>query len=240
MNNYKVVFLGSCGVGKSSIVRRYTRDIFNQHSDSTIGAAFSSKIVENISGRPVSNIQLNIWDTAGQERFESLMPMYYRDTDIAFVVFDMTEPSTFNKAKEWVDKLLKETSKPVDEYNPHIILVGNKIDSNMCNSNIFDQASTYAEMKDLKFYTVSAKSGSGIFDMFEDVTSHRLDTDNREIEPKQKIELKPSPMYMNIGSSCFGIVDYLNPMYLINGMTAMTGMSDKTGSPLKEEDNNIN
>lgn len=227
--NYKLVFLGSCGVGKSSIVRRFVKDVFDQHSDSTIGAAFSSKTI--------NNIQLNMWDTAGQERFESLMPMYYRDTDIALVVFDVGEMHTLDKAIEWINKLYKELSKPIDQYNPIIVLIGNKIDMSRSSLDIINRAQEYSESRDIKLFTVSAKSGLGITKMFEEIVELRSSTDNRAIEvieviknPKSKIDLDLNQeSYINLGF-CMGVVDYLNPMYLFY---------NSNGSPLTD-DSSIN
>ncbi len=52
---------------------------------------------------------LSIWDTAGQERFESLTKMYFKDSDAALVVYDITSAESFEKTKKWV--------KDLDEYS---------------------------------------------------------------------------------------------------------------------------
>lgn len=48
----------------------------------------------NISGRRVT---LSIWDTAGQERFHALGPIYYRDSNGALLVYDITDEDSFQK-----------------------------------------------------------------------------------------------------------------------------------------------
>ena len=70
----KVVLLGDTGVGKSSLVSRFSEDTFRPFSAATVGASFVSKTVEGAEGGP---IQFQIWDTAGQEKYHSLAPMYY-------------------------------------------------------------------------------------------------------------------------------------------------------------------
>ena len=67
--SFKVVLLGCTAVGKSSIMKRLTEDIFDLCEESTIGAAFYTK-------RYPGNVSLQLWDTAGQERYASLAPMY--------------------------------------------------------------------------------------------------------------------------------------------------------------------
>lgn len=36
-----------------------------------------------------------IWDTAGQEKYDSLAPIYYKGSQVAIVVYDVTEARTF-------------------------------------------------------------------------------------------------------------------------------------------------
>ena len=101
MNNKKIVILGESAVGKSSILLRYLYGKFKETSESTIGAAYSSKIVTN-SGKKE---KVEIWDTAGQERYKSLVPMYYRDAHGALVVYDITNKESIKKAHKWVHEL---------------------------------------------------------------------------------------------------------------------------------------
>lgn len=52
-------------------------------------------------------IKFEIWDTAGQERFHSLAPMYYRNSQAAIVVYDITKAvSTFKTMKKRTSHLL--------------------------------------------------------------------------------------------------------------------------------------
>ncbi|OWB64672.1 hypothetical protein B5S29_g5906 [[Candida] boidinii] len=104
----KLVLLGESAVGKSSLVQRFQSNTFDNNKESTIGAAFITKKLylkdsknENIE----KLINLQIWDTAGQERYKSLTPMYYRNSNVAIVVFDMNELSSFKRAKNWILEL---------------------------------------------------------------------------------------------------------------------------------------
>ena len=54
-------------------------------------------------------MQLSIWDTAGQERFESLTKMYFKDSDAALIVYDVTSSESFEKTKKWI--------RDLDEYS---------------------------------------------------------------------------------------------------------------------------
>lgn len=50
------------------------------------------------------NVQtFNIWDTAGTPQFRSVVPMYCRQAAIAVIVFDLTQPGTFDAVRTWYD-----------------------------------------------------------------------------------------------------------------------------------------
>ena len=50
-------------------------------------------------------VRLQLWDTAGQERFRSLIPSYIRDSSVAVIVYDVTNPETFENAGKWLDEV---------------------------------------------------------------------------------------------------------------------------------------
>lgn len=111
----KVTFLGESTTGKSTIAKRIVHNEFKDTEDSTIGAAFLTLKTDSV--------RLDIWDTGGQERYLALCGMYYRNTDIFLLVFDVNNLSTIDRLKYYIDKIQKEI---VCEYN--VIVVGNKMD----------------------------------------------------------------------------------------------------------------
>lgn len=62
---FKVILLGSSGVGKSNILLKFTRNQFNESHQTTLGVEYAAKNLE-INGKI---IRLQIWDTAGQEQY---------------------------------------------------------------------------------------------------------------------------------------------------------------------------
>uniref|UniRef100_A0A3B3TBJ8 Ras-related protein Rab-5B-like n=1 Tax=Paramormyrops kingsleyae TaxID=1676925 RepID=A0A3B3TBJ8_9TELE len=116
---FKLVLLGDMAVGKSSLVLRFVKGHFDEFQETTIGAAFLAQSV----CLDDTTIKFEIWDTAGQERYHSLAPMYYRGAQAAIVVFDITKPETFERAKAWVKELQRQASPSIV-----IALAGNKAD----------------------------------------------------------------------------------------------------------------
>lgn len=157
---FKIVFVGDSAVGKTSIIMRYHADSFTEDNQSTIGAAFVSKEVTTEHGDAV----LHIWDTAGQERYRSLVPMYARNSTIAVVVFDTTDPDGFNSIPSWVERVREDVTDDCI-----IIIAGNKID--MKSRYNKKDAQEWISDNHYQYVEVSAKSGQGIDILFSHVVA---------------------------------------------------------------------
>lgn len=72
---------------------RYINDQFNDKHLSTIQAAFMKKKLRIGS----NSVELAIWDTAGQEKYHALSPIYYRGSNGAFLVYDITDVDSFQR-----------------------------------------------------------------------------------------------------------------------------------------------
>jgi small GTP-binding protein len=154
---FKLVLLGEGAVGKSSLVLRFVRGQFFDYQESTIGAAFLTQTVALND----TTVKFEIWDTAGQERYHSLAPMYYRGAAAAIVVYDITSPDSFARAKSWVRELQRQG-------NPNIViaLAGNKSDLASKRKVEPDEARQYAEENNIMFMETSAKTASNVNELF--------------------------------------------------------------------------
>ncbi|KAJ8483297.1 hypothetical protein ONZ51_g4798 [Trametes cubensis] len=96
----KIVIMGNTGVGKTSLLHRYTQGKFDpKNTTSTTGAFFVTKKV-TVGG---TKVRLQLWDTAGQERFRSMAPMYYRGANAALLLYDITNASSFEDVRGWLE-----------------------------------------------------------------------------------------------------------------------------------------
>ena len=117
----KCVVVGDSNAGKSSLLNRYIRDVFDLHGgEPTIGSSFFHKpiIEDGIKYR------FDMWDTAGQERYRSLMPMYYRNSEIVFICFELSRPDFMEQIRYWISELNQHSNK----LNAEIVLVATKCD----------------------------------------------------------------------------------------------------------------
>ena len=110
--NCKVVLLGKSGVGKTSIISRYTTNIFKDSLMATPGANFITKKLY----MPEENetIKFEIWDTAGQERYRALAKVFYKNASSCILVYDITNKISFEEIKTyWVPELKENVSSNV-------------------------------------------------------------------------------------------------------------------------------
>jgi len=159
---FKLVLLGESAVGKSSLVLRFVKNQFDDYRESTIGAAF---LTQTIALDETTTVKFEIWDTAGQERYKSLAPMYYRNANCAVVVYDITQASSLNKAKAWVQELKRQANE-----NIIIALAGNKLDlvSESPDKRVIPTADAqeYANDVGLLFFETSAKTAENVNELF--------------------------------------------------------------------------
>ncbi|XP_016953939.1 ras-related protein Rab-21 [Drosophila biarmipes] len=165
--NFKAVLLGEGCVGKTSLVLRYMEDRFNAQHLSTLQASFVTRKVSLEDGR---RAQLNIWDTAGQERFHALGPIYYRGSDGALLVYDITDQDSFQKVKSWVRELRQMRGTKIA-----LIIVGNKTDLSEHRAVAHEEALQYARTVGAQYVETSAKENEGVSDLFDLLTHLMLE-----------------------------------------------------------------
>ena len=116
----KVVLLGSQGVGKTSLILRYTKGVFSPVTPAaTIGSSLHTRKLVHHGVR----VKLQIWDTAGQERFRSMAPIYYRGAHVCVLVYDIGNRQSFEDVRSWLEELGRTVPKETVIY-----IVGSKID----------------------------------------------------------------------------------------------------------------
>lgn len=156
-HNFKVVVVGSSGVGKTSIVRNLVDGTFMEEGHSTIGVEFKTYSIKTEG----EEVKLQIWDTAGQERFRSVSKAYFRGALGAVLVYDITSRESFDELSSWLTDLQALAVK-----NAYIILVGNKSDLADDRQIEESEAEEFANRYSLIRLETSAKTGDGVADAF--------------------------------------------------------------------------
>jgi len=168
LTSLKLLIIGESGVGKSSLLLRFTDDAFDPEQSATIGVDFKVKTITLNQDK----IKLAIWDTAGQERFRTLTPSYYRGGQGAILVYDVTSRSSFEKVENWLNEL--ETYST----NHDIVkmLVGNKCDMSEEREVSKDEGVQCARTHRMMFIESSAKTREGVQCAFEELVEKVIQT----------------------------------------------------------------
>ncbi|ERL84846.1 ras-related protein Rab-18-B [Dendroctonus ponderosae] len=167
LTTLKILIIGESGVGKSSLLLRFTEDNFDPEQTLTIGVDFKTKKL-NVEG---NTVKLAIWDTAGQERFRTLTPSYYRDAQGAILVFDVGSQATFAKLETWLNELETYSTKN----NIVKMIIGNKIDVDHREVSR-EQAMAFARRHQTLYIEASAKTKHGVQAAFEELVHKIIQT----------------------------------------------------------------
>lgn len=183
---FKVIFLGSTNVGKTTIINRIVSSTFSDHFKSTIQPSFKS-IQLHVNGQL---FELQLWDTAGQEQYRSLGTMYYRGAHAAIVVYDVTKQKTFDDIKSWIDDF-----RSINDSTYFICVVGNKndLESEVKQDDAIKSLSVNKINYDC-FILTSARTGSGIDDLINETASriNKLYTQSNCMMPQSDVALRDS------------------------------------------------
>ncbi|XP_047188102.1 ras-related protein Rab-36 isoform X3 [Scophthalmus maximus] len=156
----KVVVVGDLNVGKTCLINRFCKDVFERDYKATIGVDFEIERFE-ISGVPFS---LQIWDTAGQEKFKCIASAYYRGAQVIITVFDMADIKSLDHTRQWLHEAMSEN----EPGSCFIFLVGTKKDllpSEERQRTEKDAVRVATEMH-AEFWAVSSKTGENVQGFF--------------------------------------------------------------------------
>jgi len=144
---FKIILVGSGGVGKTTYVKRHLTGKFEKKYIATLGVEVHQLSFSTNYGKVV----FNIWDTAGQEKFGGLRDGYYILGQGAIVMFDVTNRQSYINVSGWYDDIVKICGDRIP-----IILCGNKVD--VREHQVTPKQITFHRDKDIKYYDISAKS----------------------------------------------------------------------------------
>ena len=159
-HSFKILLLGDTSVGKTCFLKRYTEDTFQDAYLSTIGFDFKFKMVTLKNGKQV---KVQLWDTAGQERFRTIAKSYYKGAHGIILIYDVSNPKTYDNIKKWLAQIKEEASSKVC-----IILVANKIDHEE-RVVTEEEGEKLAKSFNLKIFESSDKENINVTEAFQEV-----------------------------------------------------------------------
>jgi small GTP-binding protein len=183
-NQIKLMILGNQAVGKSSIMLRYTDDIFHYNMMGTAGVDFKKKMVK--IGE--EQVKVMIYDTAGHDRFRQITKNLYKGSQGIMLVYDISDKKTFESVSYWMDHIKNNADIGVE-----IILIGNKVDITNREVSLEDGEGLASKFK-VPLVETSALTGYNIetafFTLIQNICQKDLKkiilTDVSEKKPKTK------------------------------------------------------
>jgi len=156
----KICLVGDSAVGKTSLIRRYVMDIFDDKYISTLGTKVSKKRLKLKKEDLDIDLTLSIWDVLGQDSFKGIQGMAFKGSRGAMLVCDVTREETLKNITSWADRIKKIAG------DIPFVLLANK--SDLTSQYKFNESDleSYSSNLNTSFFMTSAKFGDNVLKAF--------------------------------------------------------------------------
>ena len=174
---FKIVTLGESGIGKTSLINRFTYDTFEILS-TTINGEFYNKLLD------IENkiIIIQLWDICGSERFRRVIPNIYRNASGAVVAYDISDKWSFDQVKTWIEDVKAYSNTEIN-----IVIVGTKCDR-LDRKVTEEEGKKLADELGVRYFETSAKTGYNVNEAYNFLIKEIID--NFKNFEREKVELK--------------------------------------------------
>ncbi|KAK2178164.1 hypothetical protein NP493_559g01048 [Ridgeia piscesae] len=156
----KVVGIGNVGVGKTSLIKHFCESKFSTGYQPTVGVDYGFK-VEAVQG---IDLRVHLWDLSGSCEYEDVRNELYSDTDVVFIVYDVTNQSSFEGVELWLREFATYGNNTA-----LMCLVGNKTDLREDHGVSPLDAKRWAAQRGMSYFETSCASGEGVQTMFSEM-----------------------------------------------------------------------
>ena len=161
---FRVVLLGEAAVGKTSLLRRFTENIFDEEYKATIGTSFATKDVTITDDNgDKTNVRLITWDMGGQATYKELRRQFMKGAAAAIIVYDVTRPETFMAMNNWFESFRESVPDAI------AVIAANKIDLKEERMVPVEPGLMLRDWFQAQYYETSAKTGKAVTDVFAKV-----------------------------------------------------------------------
>lgn len=174
---FKVIMVGSGGVGKSALTLQFMYDEFVEDYEPTKADSYRKKIMLDNH-----EVQIDILDTAGQEDYAAIRDNYFRSGEGFLCVFSITEQESLAAAHELREQILRVKN---DENIP-FLLVGNKADLNDRRAVTEEMAREQADQWKVRYIETSAKTRHNVTEVFIDLLRCIMERRSKEMKDETR------------------------------------------------------
>lgn len=177
--SYKIVVMGTGGVGKSALSIRFIHGNFISVYDPTIEDRYTKHL--EFEG---DEVMIDLLDTAGQDTFSAMRELYVANGDGFVFVYAITQPLSFGHLEDFYGSLQR---RRVDNIPP-LVLVGNKCDLEIARKISKNELVEKAREWKADYIEASAKLGTNVSEIFT-LLLRRLKEQNRPNTPRRRCVL---------------------------------------------------
>lgn len=173
----KVLLIGDPSVGKTSLVRKFVLDIFDDKYLTTLGTKVTNKTLiltpQDLNKRV--ELKMLIWDVMGQKEYRLIQESAYQGSSGAIVVCDLSRKETLDHLGNWVSDLFN-----ISGVIP-LLFVGNKIDLMDTSTLDVTELDNVSMSYEAPYYLASAKTGENVEDAFHTLGLNMINTSIHEL-----------------------------------------------------------
>ncbi|MEK6987447.1 MAG: Rab family GTPase [Candidatus Thermoplasmatota archaeon] len=167
----KVCLVGDVAVGKTSLIKRFVLESFDDRYVATVGTKVTKKTLTSTwKGQPAT-VDLMVWDIMGEKGFRVLLrDAYFEGTHGVLAVCDLTRKDTFYDLDNWVQMVRKQVG------DVSVVFLGNKADLTERIAVNEEELARMGAIHNAKHFLASAKTGQGVNEAFQalaDAIGHR-------------------------------------------------------------------
>ncbi|KAI6660674.1 hypothetical protein LOD99_10354 [Oopsacas minuta] len=164
-----VALLGEYGVGKTSLIRRFKYNIYNEGvTQETVGDFEDVICIVPLRHNESRSMRIRLHDTAGMEKDSSLTSNYYRHKDGIILTWDLTREETYRRLGHWEQAALNNYR---DHDIPQFIVVANKCENQEMDSKVYQQCLEYSQAKKYSCFKTSARDSINVKQAFHELLS---------------------------------------------------------------------
>lgn len=158
----KVCLVGDVAVGKTSLIKRFVQDEFDDRYIATVGTKVTKKTVEMMWRGAPATLDLMVWDIMGEKGFRVLLrDAYFEGSHGVIAVCDLTRKDTFYDLNNWVQMIRKQVG------NVPLVFLGNKMDLGERLVVTEDELARMGAIHNASQFLASAKTGAGVNEAFK-------------------------------------------------------------------------
>jgi len=163
VSRIKVLSFGDVRTGKSCLIKRYCEKRFVSRYMPTIGVDFGVTKVQYQDRK----LKINLFDLSGDPLFAEVRNEFYKDTQAALLVYDVTSKSSFDSLDTWLNELRHYIPDPTERNNIVLLLCANKSDKTADRVVSPKRGQEWARVNGFYYVETSAQSGDGVVDAFQ-------------------------------------------------------------------------